>query len=70
MFKDVLSGLQSTSDGEILDVSKLIQMKLKQMTTGNVDAAELDGSTHASLDNLDIRSSKDVGVANVSSGEV
>jgi hypothetical protein len=39
-------------------------MKLKQITSGNIDTVELDGSTH----NLDVPSSKDLGVSNVSSG--
>ena len=63
-FKDVLLGLRSTPGGETLSVSQLIQMKLKQITSGNIDTVELDGSTH----NLDVPSSKDLGVSNVSSG--
>ncbi|XP_028413242.1 uncharacterized protein LOC114536089 isoform X2 [Dendronephthya gigantea] len=48
VFKDVLSRLQSGGEGEKLSVSQLIQMKLKQITSGNIDTVDLDKSSHAS----------------------
>lgn len=47
-FKDVLSRLPSAAGGETLSLPQLIQMKLKQITSGNIDTVELDGSSHAS----------------------
>jgi hypothetical protein len=67
--KDVLSGLGSGPAGQILSVSQLIQMKLKQITSGNIDAIELDGSTQPSLEDLEVKSSKDIDESSVSLGE-
>ena len=66
--KDVLSGLGSALDGKILSVSELIQMKLKQITSGTIDTMELDGSILASQDDLEVQSSEDLGGSNISSG--
>lgn len=68
--KDVLSGLQATSAGEMLSVSELIQMKLKQITCGNIDTVESHGSTEAFPDTNDIQSAHHRGFSNVSSGEL
>lgn len=68
--KDVLSGLQATSAGEMLSVSELIQMKLKQITGGNIDTVESHGSTEAFPDTNDIQSAHHRGFSNVSSGEL
>ena len=69
-FKDFITGLRSTSGGETLSVSQLIQMKLKQITSGNIDTVGADGSAQPSPDNVDVQSSTEFVMSNLPSGEL
>ena len=66
-FKDFITGLRSTPGGETLSVSQLIQMKLKQITSGNIDTV---GSAQPSPDNVDVQSSTEFVMSNLPSGEL
>ena len=67
---DILAGLRSTPGAETLSLTQLIQMKLKQITSGNIDTGELDESTQASADNVDVQSSVEFVLSNAPSGEL
>ena len=66
---DILAGLRSTPGAETLSLTQLIQIKLKQITSGNIDTVELDESTQASAD-VDVQSSLEFVLSKAPSGEL
>ena len=69
-FKDFITGLRSTPGGETLSVSQLIQMKLKQITSGNIDTVGPDESAQPSPENVDVQSSTEFVMSTLPSGEL
>ena len=59
-------GLRSAPGGEELSVSQLIQMKLKQITSGNIDNVDrVESTLEDSENNVNIEPSDALGMTNV-----